>query len=191
MVTWLSARRWVYTFGRPARRAGPAYAPYTAPVRLLRLLLARLTTPWRVLLKEMSAFGVVGAVNLFVDIGLFNLLHFRVGLGPTTSNVLSTGTATTISYFGNRHWSFSHRARTGLRREYSLFILINLLALGLSSVVVAGSFYLLGLTSPLALNIAKFVGIVLGTVFRFWSYKRWVFPPHPEPAEPVKEPAAA
>ncbi len=172
-------------------RTGPAHAPYTAPVRLLRRLLDRFTTPWHVLLKEMSAFGVVGAVNLFVDVGLFNLLHFRVGLGPTTSNVLSTGTATTISYFGNRHWSFSHRARTGLRREYSLFILINLLALALSSVVVAGSFYVLGLTSPLALNAAKFVGIALGTVFRFWSYKRWVFPPHPEPAEPVEEPAAA
>ena len=89
------------------------------------------------LAKEISAFGVVGVVNLFVDVGLFNLLHFRVGLGPTTSNVLSAGVATTISYFANRHWSFSHRARTGLRREYTLFILINLLALGISSVVIA------------------------------------------------------
>ncbi len=52
-------------------------------------LLDRLGTPWRVLAKEISAFGVVGVVNLFVDVGLFNLLHFRVGLGPTTSNIIS------------------------------------------------------------------------------------------------------
>lgn len=146
----------------------------------------RFRTPWRVLLKEISAFGVIGLVNLFIDIGLFNLLHFRVGLGPTTSNVLSAGVATTISYFANRHWSFSHRARTGLRREYSLFIVINLVALGISSVVIAFTYYVISATDPFALNVAKIVGIGIGTIFRFWSYKRWVFPPHPEVVEPAQ-----
>jgi len=144
-------------------------------------LLDRLSTPWHVLAKEISAFGVVGVLNLFVDVGLFNLLHFRVGIGPTTSNVISATVATTISYFANRHWSFSHRARTGLRREYALFIVINLLALGISSVAVAFTYYVAGATSPVALNVAKVVGIGVGTVFRFWSYKRYVFPPHRDP----------
>lgn len=140
----------------------------------------KLSTPWRVLLKEISAFGVVGVINLFVDIGLFNLVHFQVGLGPTTSNVISTGVATTISYFANRHWSFSHRARTGLRREYVLFFVINLIALGISSIVIAFTYYVVDATSPFDLNVAKVIGIGIGTVFRFWSYKRYVFPPHPE-----------
>ena len=135
----------------------------------------RFTTPWRVLLKEISAFGVVGLVNLFIDIGLFNLLHFRVGLGPTTSNIVSAGVATTISYFANRHWSFSHRARTGLRREYTLFIVINLIALGISSVVIAFTYYVISATDPFALNVAKIVGIGIGTVFRFYAYRTWVF----------------
>jgi len=171
----------------PRRRRGhrPGEAghegTYTPPVRLLD----RLGTPWHVLAKEVSAFGVVGVVNLFVDIGLFNLLHFRIGLGPTTSNVLSAGVATTISYFANRHWSFSHRARTGLRREYSLFIVINLIALGLSSVVVAFTYYVVSATDPLTLNVAKVAGIGIGTVFRFWSYKRHVFPP--PTADPADE----
>ena len=143
-------------------------------------LLDRFGTPWRVLLKEISAFGVVGVVNLFVDIGLFNLVHFKIGLGPTTSNIVSTGVATTISYFANRHWSFSHRARTGLRREYVLFFVINLIALGISSIVIAFTYYVVDATSPFALNVAKVIGIGIGTIFRFWSYKRYVFPPHPE-----------
>lgn len=146
-------------------------------------------TPWQVLAKELSAFGVVGAVNVVVDTGLFNAGHFWLGLGPTTSNVMSTGIATTLSYFANRHWSFSHRARTGLRREYTLFFLLNAVALAMSVVCVDITFYLLGLTSPLAVNVAKFVGLGLGTIFRFWSYKRWVF----LPADPASEtePAAA
>lgn len=168
------------------RGAGPRRT-YTPPVRVLD----RLTTPWHVLAKEISAFGVVGVVNLFVDVGLFNLLHFRLGLGPTTSNVLSAAVATTISYFANRHWSFSHRARTGLRREYSLFIVINLIALGISSVVVAFGYYVVSATDPLALNVAKVAGIGIGTVFRFWTYKRYVFPPHAGDPDPADEEHAA
>lgn len=150
---------------------------YTPPVSLLD----RFSTPWRVLAKEISAFGVVGLVNLFIDIGLFNLLHFQAGVGPTSSNIVSTGVATTISYFANRHWSFSHRARTGLRREYTLFFLINLIALGIGSLVIAFTYYVIDTQDPFALNVAKVVGIGIGTVLRFWSYKRWVFPPHQEP----------
>jgi len=38
------------------------------------------------------------------------------------------------------------------------------------------SHYALGLTSPLADNIsANVVGLGLGTLFRFWSYRKWVF----------------
>ncbi|MSW42688.1 MAG: GtrA family protein, partial [Actinobacteria bacterium] len=32
-------------------------------------------------------------------------------------------------------------------------------------------------TSPLADNVsANVIGLGLGTIFRFWSYRRWVFP---------------
>jgi putative flippase GtrA len=147
-------------------------------------LLDRLGPSYRLLLKELSAFGVLGVINLFIDLGLFNLLHFQLGVGPTTSNIVSTGVATTISYFGNRHWSFSHRARTGLRREYTLFFVINLVALGIGSLVIAFTYYVIGTHDPFALNVAKIIGIGIGTVLRFWSYKRWVFPApkEPEPA---------
>jgi putative flippase GtrA len=136
-------------------------------------------TPWQVLLKELSAFGVVGAVNFFVDTGIFNASHFWLHIGPTTSNVISTGVATTIAYFANRHWSFSHRARTGLRREYTLFFAINGVALAFSAACVAFTFYVLQMHTVLAVNAAKLVGLAVGTVFRFWSYKRWVFLPAP------------
>jgi putative flippase GtrA len=46
--------------------------------------------------------------------------------------------------------------------------------------VIAFTYYVVGATSPFDLNVAKVIGIGIGTIFRFWSYKRWVFPPHPE-----------
>ena len=147
---------------------------------VVRSLLDRAGSPWQVLAKELSAFGVVGVVNLFVDIGLFNLMHFGVGLGPLTSKVISTSVATTSAYFMNRHWSFSHRARTGLAREYTLFFLLNGVALAMGLVVLGMTRYGFGLTDKLSLNVANLIGIWVGTMFRFWSYKRWVFPPQAE-----------
>jgi putative flippase GtrA len=43
-------------------------------------------------------------------------------IGAKTTSV---AVAATSSYFMNRHWTFRHRARTGLRREYTLFFLLN------------------------------------------------------------------
>jgi putative flippase GtrA len=144
-------------------------------VHSFRDLLDEVQATWRVLLKELSAFGVVGFVNLFVDIGLFNWLHFGLGLGPTTAKVLSTGVATTSAYFMNRHWSFSHRARTGLAREYTLFFGLNGVALLMGIAINDVTYYVLSRTDQLSMNIANLLGIGLGTIFRFWAYKRWVF----------------
>jgi len=42
-------------------------------------LLDRLGTPWRVLLKEISAFGVLGVVNLFICLSeIFRLRRFAI-----------------------------------------------------------------------------------------------------------------
>jgi putative flippase GtrA len=138
-------------------------------------LLRRLSTPWHVLLKELSAFGVVGAINFVVDLSIFNALHFGAGIGILTSKVISTAVSTTLAYFMNRHWSFSHRARSGLRREYALFFGLNVIALFIGLAILGFTHYILGYTDELSINIANIIGIGLGTIFRFWSYKRWVF----------------
>ena len=33
----------------------------------------------------------------------------------------------------------------------------------------------MGLRGPLAYNAASFIGTGLGTIFRFWAYRKWVF----------------
>lgn len=120
-------------------------------------------------------FGTVGALAYVVDVGLFNVLLAATGK-PLTSKTLSVLVATTVAYGGNRHWTFRHRDRSGLRREYTLFAMLNGVGLAIALVCLATSHYLLGFTSPLADNIAaNVVGLALGTTFRFWSYRRWVF----------------
>jgi putative flippase GtrA len=142
---------------------------------------SRMGTTWRLLLKELSAFGIVGLVCFFIDILLFQLLYAHVGWGAVTSKTLATVVSMSVAYFAHRHWSFSHRARTGLRREYLLFAVVNGGTLLLNVGIVALVRYPLGQESALVLQVANLVGIALGTVIRYLAYRRWVFPAHEAP----------
>jgi putative flippase GtrA len=133
----------------------------------------RLRSSWRILLKEVGAFGVVGAVGLIVDLGVYNLLLHD---GSIKAKTVSTVLATIITNFGNRYWSFSHRARNNIGRETSFFFGINLLWLGVTDAAVAIFSYPLGYrTDRVVLNLVGIAMIAMGTLFRFWAYKRFVF----------------
>jgi putative flippase GtrA len=140
-------------------------------VSLLRSLEQRV----RALFSELAKFGLVGLMSLAVDLLVFNaVLH--VTDKPLTSKIVSTVVAATNAFFLNRHWSFRHRERQGLRREYSLFAFLNAVGLLISLTCLGISHYVLGFESRLADNIAaNGVGLVLGTTFRFWSYRRFVW----------------
>ena len=131
---------------------------------------------------ELSKFGVIGAISYVIDLSLFNFLRFADGEGllydkPLTAKVISVTAATTFAYFGNRHWTFNNRSKSTLKREYTLFIGLNVVGMIIALTCLWVSHYLLGFESALADNIsANGVGLVLGTMFRFWGYHKFVFP---------------
>jgi putative flippase GtrA len=127
------------------------------------------------LVNELAKFGSIGAVAFLIDTGLLNLLNVVIGLGPLTSKVLATTISTTFAYAGNRFWTFRHREQSGLRREYFLFFLLNGIALLFGMLTIGFTTYTLNLHDPVSFNIANIVGVGLGTLFRYWSYKKWVF----------------
>jgi putative flippase GtrA len=154
----------------------------------------RMRGTWRLLAKEISAFGIVGIACFLLDIGLFQLCYDGLGTGAVTAKLISTLISMTVAYFAHRHWSFSHRARTGVRREYVLFTVINGAALLLGMAVVAVVRYPLGQDSALVLQAANIASIVLSTVLRYLAYRTWVFPAHeatPGGTPPAEEAAQA
>lgn len=137
--------------------------------------------------REAVKFLAIGGAGYVVDVGVFNVLRLGVlSDKPLTAKVLSVVAATLVTYTGNRIWTFRHRRRSGVAREYVLFFLLNGVGMAIAVAVLAISHYGLGLTSPLADNIAaNVVGLLLGSAFRFWSYRRWVFRAHDLPVEPA------
>ncbi len=142
------------------------------------------TSPTRVrrVVAEALKFGTVGLIALVFDIGIFNiLLAGPLSSHPLTCKVISVSVATVVAYIGNRFWSFKARARSGYGREFVMFFVLNGIAMAISVGVLAISHYTLGLTSRLDDNIAaNIIGLGLGTLFRFWAYRKWVFREYPE-----------
>lgn len=131
------------------------------------------------LTHEIAKFGIVGALSFVIDFGLFNALSMPAGPLPhkvLTSKAISTTVAATFAYFANRHWTWRHRTRSGLGREYALFFIFNGVGLGIMEICLVISRYGMGFDSALSNNISAYgFGLVLGTIFRFWAYRRWVF----------------
>ncbi|RIV39526.1 GtrA family protein [Micromonospora radicis] len=134
------------------------------------------------LLRELSKFATVGGIAFLVDFALFNYLIGPVAMEQLTAKTIATVTAATFAFLGNRFWTWRHRRRTNPAREYALFFFFNAVGLGIAVACLAVSRYGLGSIWPqvfqtrLADNIASFVvGTGLGTLFRFWSYRRFVF----------------
>jgi putative flippase GtrA len=127
--------------------------------------------------REGIKFLAIGAAGYVTDVAVFNALRLGpLADKPLTAKVISTVVATLVTYSGNRVWTFRHRARSGFAREYVLFFVLNGVGMLITVGTLAVSHYVLGFTSPLADNIAgNVVGVALGTLFRFWSYRRWVF----------------
>ena len=138
------------------------------------------------LIHEIAKFGVVGAVNYAVDVGLFNALVTSSFHGkPLTAKLISSVVAATSSYFMNRHWTWRNKARHGLVREYSRFIGLSAVAVAITLGCLAFGEYVLNQHSLIARNFwGNIVGVALAMIFRFWSFKRWVFvEPEPERSE--------
>jgi len=140
-------------------------------------LLAGLYRRFRLLIHEGAKFLIVGLIGIGVTNLVFIPLHGPLGLGPLTSVTIATVVATVVTFLGNRFWSFRDRQGAGTAREGVTFFMLNGVGLLIQYAVLGFSNYALGLTTKVENVIAVNLGIGIGTLFRFWSYRKWVWVP--------------
>lgn len=137
--------------------------------------------------REFAKFLVVGGAAWVVDAGLFTLLsHTVLDNKVLTSKIISVLVSTIVSYVLNREWSFSKRGGREIHHEALLFFLVNGFALGVNLAPLAISHYLIGINlshgyTRLTVSIADWIsaniiGTGIATMFRYWAYRRFVFP---------------
>ena len=145
---------------------------------------------FRVVIHEVTKFGVVGVLSFVITIVLTNVLHSGAKLSPVMSTTIATVVATIFAFIGNRNWAFKHRRGERMGREGLLFVVFNGVGLLIQVGVVFIAQHGFGEHGTLALNVALIVGVGIATVFRLYCYHRWVFnpsaatPPTAEQLEP-------
>jgi putative flippase GtrA len=159
--------------------------PVTGEVDAIRDLYTR----FRVLIHEVTKFGIVGALAFVITFAGTNLLKSG-GLSWVTATAIATIVATGFAFVGNRQWAFKHRQGKGLGREGVLFFFFNGIGLLIQVGFVAAVQHGLGRTDKLSINIALVIGVGFATLVRLYCYRRWVFlgtpaePPAAEKLEP-------
>ena len=127
------------------------------------------------LVPELAKFGVVGADRVGHRPGRRGLPARRGRRRAHGRQGLSITAATVVTYLGSRFWTFRHRVNQALLREGTLFVALNVVGLAIAEIVIAVTTYGLDMKSALAYNAASVIGTGLGTIFRYFSYKKWVF----------------
>jgi putative flippase GtrA len=155
----------------------------------VQTVLARIPEPVRKIVlkhRELLRFAVVGAVCFAVtNVVNYSLKLTVLNANPVTALAVAVIIATIVSYILNREWSFHTRGGRERHHEAALFFLISGIGVGLNSLPLGISRYMLDLRVPnvslVTQEVADFAsGMILGTLlamaFRWWAFKKWVFP---------------
>ncbi|MFI5967678.1 GtrA family protein [Streptomyces asoensis] len=129
----------------------------------------------RRVVHELAKFGAVGGAGLLVNLGVFNLVRHLTDLPVVRASVIATVVSIVFNYVGFRYFTYRDRDKSGRTKELTLFLLFSAVGLVIENGLLFAATYGCGWDSPLQNNVFKFVGIGVATLFRFWSYRTWVF----------------
>jgi putative flippase GtrA len=132
--------------------------------------------PVAVLTSRAARYLVVGAGCTALDIALFNVGAFELGIGVGWAKVMSTAVAVLVSFLLNRQWTFGDaNSRYGVGPQLVAYFGVNAVS-ALGSVLCMNLALALGFGSQAWLNLAAYGAVLtIGTAARYTVYRRWLF----------------
>lgn len=141
-------------------------------------MINRFKAAWHLFVAELMKFGIVGGLAFLVNAGVVWILMHTVFQedGHVKAKAIATVVATLFSWLANRYWTFRDKRQSDTKKELFQFLIANAIGMGIELACVMVSYYLLGLTTPTASFISgTIVGTALGTIFRYFAYRFWVY----------------
>lgn len=121
-----------------------------------------MNSTWWTIILRFARFGIVGASGMVVDFGVTWLCKEKLHWNKYLSNSLGFILAATNNYFWNRLWTFQSES-VEIVREYSTFVLIALVGLGLNNLII----WLLHEKARLNFYLSKLIAIGCVMVWNF------------------------
>lgn len=156
---------------------------------MVETVLNRIPQPYRDVAfkhRELVKFALVGGTTFVVDTAVFLLLKSTVlAPKPVTAKIIAVLVATIVGYILNREWSFRTRGGRERHHEATLYFAISAVGMAINAAPLYVSRYVFDLQIPdvdrLTMEIADFtsaqiIGTLLAMVFRWWTFRRYVFP---------------
>ncbi len=141
-------------------------------------LISALKPTHLLLLGEMLRFGVVGTIGFLVDTATL-YAALALGAGLYGGRVLSYLTAATANWALNRVWTFRQAERGNRRRQWAMFLLVNLFgfAINYGTYTALVSAWSLAAAHPV---IGVAAGSLAGMAGNFLLSRRFVFRTTPQ-----------
>jgi putative flippase GtrA len=158
-------------------------------VSVVETVLARIPQPYRSVAikhRELVKFALVGGMAFVVDTVVFLVLKTTVlAPKPVTAKIVAVLVATIVGYILNREWSFRTRGGRERHHEAALYFAVSGIGMIINAAPLWISRYALDLQVPhvsrLTMEIAdlvsaQIIGTLLAMLFRWWAFRRYVFP---------------
>jgi putative flippase GtrA len=149
----------------------------------LGMLLASFFKKKFLVIYQIAKFGLVGALNTFIDFGVLNGLIFltsiATGIQYSLFKAVSFLFAAVNSYFWNKHWTFEKKGEVFASGEFIKFMAVTfigfVLNVGTATLIVSliGAQY--GIGDKVWANIGAFIAVFVGFVWNFIGSKYIVF----------------
>ena len=121
-----------------------------------------MNSAWWTILLRFVRFGIVGASGMVIDFGVTWLCKEKLRWNKYLSNSLGFILAASSNYTWNRLWTFQSES-VEIAREYSTFVLIALVGLGLNNLII----WLLHEKLHLNFYLSKLLAILCVTIWNF------------------------
>lgn len=128
------------------------------------------------LARQVGRFGVVGVSATLLDYAVLMALSQLAGVPVLYASAASYVVSLVFNYAASMRYVFTHREDMSRGREFTLFVVLSIIGLGINQVVMAACTAALG-TSVFAVTASKAVATAVVMVWNFASRKRWLDAP--------------
>lgn len=132
---------------------------------------------------QLAKFGLTGALNTFIDLGILSILMVVFGITAGWGYSIFKGIgfigATTNSYFWNKHWTFQKKESQKIKKELLQFLVVSGVGFGINVGTASLVVNVVGPQFGLAANVWGMLGAVAAAIsamaWNFIGYKFIVF----------------